>query len=321
MLVSNGHRLSCNPMRYMGGPGTSGTLMAVDSGLWMMKGARNNFYAGEATVISGASIANKNGFPVGNLHPNSWVMPIKPGGMGSRYIINGVGAFSGAIAGGKNATATLAGVGALTATGQLVVSAVATIAGVGSISAANLLAVLQAVATINGVGALTANRSALANMTGSSAGVGSLTGTRYATGRLEADITPFTELSPTSLAAAVWSALAASYNEAGTMGAKMNSAASAGDPWTTALPGSYASGEAGNIVGNMLSNLLDNSNVETGLTVRQALRVIAAALAGKVSGASGTTVTFRNAAADSKDRIVATVDTDGNRSAVTLDLT
>lgn len=61
--------------------------------------------------------------------------------------------------------------------------------------------------------------------------------------------------------------------------------------------------------------------IETGMTPRQALRVALAVLAGKVSGASGTTVTFRNAAADSKDRIVATVDSDGNRSAVTLDLT
>lgn len=68
-----------------------------------------------------------------------------------------------------------------------------------------------------------------------------------------------------------------------------------------------------------LLDLVDG--IETGLTPRQALRVALAALAGKVSGASGTTVTFRNAAADSKDRIVATVDSDGNRSAVTLDLT
>lgn len=263
----------------------------------------------------------KSGVPDGYRPPYSWVLPIKPGAVTSRNTIVGTGALTGAMAAGKNATATLAGVGALTATGQLVVSAVATIAGTGSISTANLLAVLQAVATINGVGAVTATRSALANMTGTSAGVGALTGTRYAVGHMEADITPFTELSPTSLAAAVWSALAASYNEAGTMGAKMNSAASAGDPWGTALPGSYAAGEAGYIVGNVLTDLLDNSNVETGLTVRQALRVIAAALAGKVSGASGTTVTFRNAAADSKDRIVATVDSDGNRSAVTLDLT
>ena len=40
--------------------------------------------------------------------------------------------------------------------------------------------------------------------------------------------TPFTELSPENLAREVWSAAAASYNDAGTMGAKLNSAASGG---------------------------------------------------------------------------------------------
>ena len=71
-----------------------------------------------------------------------------------------------------------------------------------------------------------------------------------ADGELAGDITPFTPLSPQSLAAAVWEALAADYNTAGTMGNKLNSAASAGDPWSTALPGSYAAGEAGFILGS-----------------------------------------------------------------------
>jgi hypothetical protein len=69
------------------------------------------------------------------------------------------------------------------------------------------------------------------------------------------------------------------------------------------------------------AELLDTQLVETGLTVRETLRICVAALAGKVSGAGGTTITFRNAAADSKDRIVATVDANGNRSAITLDVT
>jgi hypothetical protein len=63
------------------------------------------------------------------------------------------------------------------------------------------------------------------------------------------------------------------------------------------------------------------AGVETGLTLRQALRLIAAAAAGKISGAATTTIVIRNAVADSKDRITATVDADGNRSAITVDLT
>jgi hypothetical protein len=66
--------------------------------------------------------------------------------------------------------------------------------------------------------------------------------------------------------------------------------------------------------------LLDEEDVETGLTLRQALRVIAAATAGKVSGGGTSTITIRNAVADGVDRIVATVDSNGNRSAITYDL-
>ncbi len=65
--------------------------------------------------------------------------------------------------------------------------------------------------------------------------------------------------------------------------------------------------------------LLDRAaGVETGLTVRQWLRLGGAALFGKASGLSGTTATYRDTN-DSKNRIVATVDTSGDRSAVTLD--
>lgn len=61
--------------------------------------------------------------------------------------------------------------------------------------------------------------------------------------------------------------------------------------------------------------------VEVGLTPRQCLRLTAAALAGKISGAATTTIVIRNAVADSKNRITATVDSSGNRSAITTDVT
>lgn len=67
--------------------------------------------------------------------------------------------------------------------------------------------------------------------------------------------------------------------------------------------------------------LLDRANgIETSFTLRQALRLVLAASAGKLSGAATTTVAIRDVG-DSKDRISATVDADGNRSAVTLDAT
>jgi hypothetical protein len=67
--------------------------------------------------------------------------------------------------------------------------------------------------------------------------------------------------------------------------------------------------------------LMDLANgIETSITPRQALRLILAASAGKLSGAATTTIVIRNVG-DSKDRLTATVDSSGNRSAVTVDAT
>lgn len=85
------------------------------------------------------------------------------------------------------------------------------------------------------------------------------------TASLEADITPYTELSPESLAASVWSALAANFNDPGTMGEKMNDAGTAGDPWATALPGAYGAGTAGERLGNVAADVTDAVWDETAL--------------------------------------------------------
>lgn len=69
--------------------------------------------------------------------------------------------------------------------------------------------------------------------------------------------------------------------------------------------------------------LLDRSNgIATGLTPRSALKVATAAAGGKISGATGLagTIVVRNAVADSKNVITATVDANGNRTAVAYDL-
>lgn len=58
--------------------------------------------------------------------------------------------------------------------------------------------------------------------------------------------------------------------------------------------------------------------VEGTLTHRQAMRIMLAALAGKATGGGTTAIAYRDIA-DTKDRISATVDTDGNRTAITRD--
>lgn len=59
---------------------------------------------------------------------------------------------------------------------------------------------------------------------------------------------------PTSaaIAAAVWDLATTGHTTSGTFGASVIAAGSAGDPWSTSLPGSYGAGTAGYIVGNRL---------------------------------------------------------------------
>ena len=242
-----------------------------------------------------------------------------------------------------------------------------------------------------------------------------------------------------AIADAVWDETIGDHLAAGSTGAALNAAGSAGDPWTTPLPGSYTGNQAGKIladirvdtediqgrlpaalvsgrmdasVGAMAANVLTASalatdavtevaggvwdaltasyvvsgsfgervlrstntdsevavtathhvasvlhssqansitvgafaadsitgsalaasaateiatatlgaTVEGSETLVQAVRLVRAALVGKLSGAATTTVTIRDAA-DAKNRITATVTADGNRTDVTTDAT
>lgn len=60
--------------------------------------------------------------------------------------------------------------------------------------------------------------------------------------------------------------------------------------------------------------------IEGTTTLRQAIKLLTAALVGKSSGGGTATLKFRDIG-DSKDRITATVDANGNRTAMTLDAT
>ena len=111
---------------------------------------------------------------------------------------------------------------------------------------------------------LSASLNLLAELTTSIIGSNALTADGFGVADLAADITSSSTLSPENLAAAVWNSVAAAFNTAGTMGAKMNSAASAGDPWSTMLPGSYADGEAGKIL-SQIQTLVDELHRLQGL--------------------------------------------------------
>lgn len=166
----------------------------------------------------------------------------------------------------------------------------ATLAGAGDLTGTGQL-IISMVASLVGSGDITsADAVAFLQLAASLAGAGDLAGSLTAIGHAAAALSGAGEATAT-------------INALGTLAAQI---VVTGDALSTA-----------NIAGAILD---DVDAVETGLTVRQALRIIAASLAGKVSGGGTTTITFRNASADDTDRIVATVDNDGNRTAITLDV-
>lgn len=245
MLIGNYSVLNKSPGIF-----TGGVQQAMNRSTFNTSNSMRGVYYGDA----GLGFDKKSGIALGYLQPYNWFLPQKSGAIASNTLITGTGTLSPpTIAGGLNGVCTIEGSGAISnANMGLIISLVATLTGEGQISNAQGQAILNMVATLTGSSTFdNSTLGALVNIIATIGGTGSISDADMnAIGSMSADITPFAELSPQSLAASLWNSIAASYNEAGTMGEKLNAAGTAGDPWTAELPGSYVAGTAGYIVGN-----------------------------------------------------------------------
>lgn len=257
--------------------------------------------------------------PTGYYPPYAFLPPQVAGELSSINQANGAGSLEASGAMGLNATAGLTGAGDITsAVGQLVVSLVADLAGSGTVSSADLRAYLNAVADLTGGGTASAAIGALAWATAAVDGGGTISSaTPYATGTLSATILSYSDMTAEGVRDAVWNAILANYITAGSAGVALASASSAGDPWNTLLPGSYAAGTAGDIIGNLLDSI-GARLVENGLSQDEVTRIMFSAIKGTTTGVGTTTETF---ASDdgAKTRITATYDANGNRLTVATD--
>lgn len=216
-LKQNTSLLAQLPLRQIGG--SPGTFRAMWS-----RGDRMNQSVGEGVT------SKVSGIPYGHLAPSAWVLPYQPGAM-SAFTSCRVSITPSPLnlAAGRN----LDGASTVTFTvgpsaGQLVVSAVGSTSITFS-SAASLAGALSAQGSTSfSVTVPSATLGAIVDAQGSAPITWSLSAEPRAIGVLAGNITPFTELSPQSLSAAVWSALASVYNDTGTMGNKLNNAASGG---------------------------------------------------------------------------------------------
>jgi hypothetical protein len=132
-------------------------------------------------------------------------------------------------------------------------------------------------------------------------------------------------LDAAATAAAVWNAATVTYGTGGSYGALVElNLDAAVSTRSTFAGGAVASVTAPVAVSDkagfkLASDGLDAVVVETGINARQALSPILASAAGVLSGAETTTVTVKGGGV-ATTRVTATVDADGNRSSVTLNL-
>lgn len=134
-----------------------------------------------------------------------------------------------------------------------------------------------------------------------SGAVASLTGTSDLRGRLsmEGEWTPFTELSPEGLAAAVWNSLLSQYQDDGTAGKALSLASSGG------------------VDLNALAQAVWQYIIEAGFSAEDLMRIQSAALAG-TSTKAGATITFKGVDGTT-DRIIGSFDAENNRTGAILD--
>jgi hypothetical protein len=175
--------------------------------------------------------------PDGYTPPYSWAMGRISGGMASHTLLTAAISGTGTASGGKALTAALSAAIALT-NGDLglIVSLLAAISGSGTLTNADLAATAGLSAAISASGTITdAQLGAIVAMLANLSASGTLSLDNFATANMEADISSVTELSPQSLANAVWTSVLADYPDAGTAGKALADAGAAGNPWSALL--------------------------------------------------------------------------------------
>lgn len=243
-LRTNGYRLGFSPFKYLGG-----ALVSIYTP------ARTPAASGMAGAIRGIRFLTdaQTALPQGGQSPGCWMLPQKAGGMAMRHV--GSGSLAATLVPTRPMSIDLTGSGSFVATAALVVSMAAALSGSGSMSA-SISGRLNASINLSGSGGLSAAMNGVASMLVDMLGEGDLDSTISAIGDMSIDIVVTgTGLSTANVGQAVWSSLQGAINVPGTAGAALLAAGSAGDPWSTALPGSYPAGTAGAIMGSYLADI------------------------------------------------------------------
>lgn len=248
MLLNNGFTI------YHGNL-AEGSAHALLPGQW---NSYRQFEKGLTHQDGDASVRKTTAEPPGHYLPRVYHPPILAGDMALRT--DGAGDLAGNLIPTRPMSIDLTGAGSMVAVGALVVSMALAMAGSGSLTA-SIQGRLNATLDMTGSGGLTAAMTGLGNMVLDALGQGDLDATIAAFGDMEIDlVVTGTGLSTANVGAAVWQALAASFNSPGTMGEKLNDAGSAANPWTEDLSGPQTAGTAGYML-KIVQQILRNKQI------------------------------------------------------------
>jgi len=255
MLIGNYSVFNKSPGRDFGGGVESSSRFSFNK-----PGSMRGFFYSNT---SASPITRYASVPNGYDPPYSWVIAQKSGGMTSHNNIVSLGTITSAsLAGGLNATttgSTIGGFGTIQNVDMgLIMLAVAEMISSGSLTS-DMTGQIYAVAEMSSSGSLVGSIAGFANIISGMLSEGTISASPLGLGSVEAGLVSFSTLSPENLAISIWNSLATSFNNAGTMGNKLNSAGGASDPWGVTLS-NYDPGTAGNII-LLIQKILRNKTV------------------------------------------------------------
>lgn len=244
-LLGNYSVILKNPATFIGGTQLSNCRNAFNEA-----GQNMQMYFGES---AGGGLPLKSSLPTGTEPPYSYHLAEKGGELSSTTYINGDSDLTASQANGINIVSTIAGSGVISSAGlSLVTSMIAAIAGSGTLTG-SMVGTVQFAADLAGSGDITGALNMLSGMVANLAGQGLISADLKGKLFMEADIfVNQSEATVTQIRDSIWDAIAADYNNAGTMGEKLNGAGSAGNPWTDTS--TYAPGTKGALLKEAADN-------------------------------------------------------------------
>jgi len=182
--------------------------------------------------------------PVGSSPQYSFYPPQEAGGMAMRSVSSG--SLSATLIPELLMEVDFTGSGDLNATASLTIAMLCAMAGSGTLTA-DIVGVLNATIDFTGSGDLSADIKGIGDMSIDILGSGDLEAAIAGYGDMSIDIVVTgTGLSTANVGKYVWEAILADFDaDPNSAAAKLLGASSAGDPWSTDLPGTYTADQAG----------------------------------------------------------------------------